>query len=148
MLHQACDNPNVRCKRNVSLRSPLICGAAGKSERVAETIQSEREQVRGYIRARSEARERFGSALFSDPAWEMIVHLYSRRLSRERTSVRRLCELSHVAATTGKRWLEALERQGDVKRVGDLLDPQRTFVELTSSGSEKMRTVLQTLFSH
>lgn len=94
--------------------------------------------VRQLIRQRR-ARERyFDSALFSDPAWDILLDLTIARAEHSRVSVTSLCIASSVPPTTALRWIKEMVNNGLLKRTKDQSDRRRVFVELTDSAANAM----------
>lgn len=63
------------------------------------------------LRLRARRNEMIGHALFRDPAWDMLLDLYSAHESGDRLSVSALCYASGVPPTTALRHLERLEKR-------------------------------------
>ena len=118
--------------------------AAGEHPRECEVIQPSR-----LVRAVQAARQRrvalFDDDLFSDPAWDILLELYALYLEQRRASVSALYSASSVPGSTALRWISKLERDGLVKRVDDLLDARRSWIELTADGHERMRRFFEML---
>ena len=79
----------------------------------------------------------FGN-LFGEPAWDMLLELYSAFLEQRRISVSSLCIASAVPATTALRHIGYLEKAGLLTRRGDPLDRRRVFVALTATALEAL----------
>jgi len=85
----------------------------------------------------------FGAeGLFADPAWDMLLDLYSVHLSNKQISITSACLAANVPATTGLRWIHVLEDAGLVERVQDTADARRTFVRLTPDAIAKLSKVI------
>ena len=154
MLHQACDSSSAiyitpESAFDLPSRIDIIRGHLDALQtELADpgpSLVPELKQVRAYIRARREVRMRFGTGLFSDPAWEMLVHLYASELAQQRIAVSKLWEVASVPSATGWRWLKELERTGHVARRQDRFDARRAWVQLTRSGSQKMEDYFRSL---
>lgn len=92
---------------------------------------------------RNRARDRiFGADLFSDPAWNLLLHLYIGEKSDQPCSVSSLCLAVDLPQSTGLRWVIALERSGNVRRRTDPLDRRKTSVSLTAAAIERMEKAL------
>ena len=77
----------------------------------------------------------FESALFGEPAWDMLLALYiaqGRGLSMKTTEA---CAESKAPQTTALRWLEHLERQGLVVRRPNPRRNNSSLVEITEKAA-------------
>jgi DNA-binding MarR family transcriptional regulator len=101
--------------------------------------------VRAVIRARAQRQGFFGTDLFADPAWDVLLELYACELAQHRISVSKLCFAVGVPTTTVIRWLALLDRHGLVQRDEDLMDRRRVWVSLSAAGLEKMQNYFQSL---
>jgi DNA-binding MarR family transcriptional regulator len=97
------------------------------------------ERVNWLIQARRTRARYLTPELFADPAWDILLDLLRAEIAHERISVSSACIAAAVPATTGLRWLKALEQQGLVVRHRDLLDARRTYVTLSSDTSMALR---------
>lgn len=95
-------------------------------------------------RAKEEFSERsrrsalFGTAMFGEPAWEMLLALYILDVSGQRQTIGALLQFSSMSMSTAKRWLDYLELHGLVTREEHPTDKRTSFVRLTDSGREKL----------
>ena len=101
--------------------------------------------VKGLIRARDQRTKFFPRSLFSEPAWEILLELYTAEVAQRRVSVSQLCVTAGLPATTGLRWLSTLEANRLVIRIADPLDARRSFVSLTSEGRQSMESFVDSL---
>ncbi|MCK8458430.1 MULTISPECIES: MarR family winged helix-turn-helix transcriptional regulator [Sphingomonas] len=95
--------------------------------------------VRRAIRARRLRDQFFGTALFEDPGWDMLLDLYAAELERGRVSVSSLCIAAAVAPTTALRWIARMTDTGLFERRPDMHDRRRAFMVLSDRASEAMR---------
>ena len=101
--------------------------------------------LRNMLRARASRAEFFSEHLFADPAWDMLLSLYSAELEQKRVSVSSLSLASRVPATTALRWISALQKDGLIVRQPDPFDGRRIFVALSAEGSRAVRTYFNSL---
>lgn len=101
-------------------------------------------QARAIIKARNHRRSFFNSALFSDPAWDILLDLLSAEAEGKRRSISGVGLTANIPATTALRWISALEQEGLVRRENDPLDRRRTFVMLTDGGLLALRRYFET----
>ncbi|MEG3083957.1 hypothetical protein U1707_09925 [Sphingomonas sp. PB2P12] len=95
--------------------------------------------VRHAIRARRLRDQFFGTTLFEDPGWDMLLDLYAAELEQGRVSVSSLCIAAAVAPTTALRWIARMTDTGLFERRPDPLDRRRAFMVLSDRASAAMR---------
>ena len=100
------------------------------------------EHARRIIHDRRKRTHRFGSAMFGEPGWDMLLILYVEE-DINRLSVSRLVVASGSSLTTGLRWFEYLVSQQLVCRQNHPTDRRIDLVELTDKG----RSALDSYFS-
>jgi DNA-binding MarR family transcriptional regulator len=113
--------------------------------RPAPDRTAEAKWIRQVMRARASRESFFGSQLFADPAWDMLLELYWSEIAQRRISVSKLSNASGSPLTTALRWISALQKNGFVARMNDPLDGRRVFVRLTDRGREAMSNYLASL---
>ena len=102
-------------------------------------------EIEDLIRARARRAKHFNSALFADPAWDMLLYLYAAELGQRRVTVTKLGLASRVPPTTALRWLTSLQEEGLVQRQSDPLDGRRIFISLTDAGTSAMTAFFKDL---
>ncbi len=80
--------------------------------------------------------------IFSEPAWDILLDLFSSHLRGKNVSVTSACMAANVPASTALRWMNVLEEAGLVERVNDPSDGRRTFVQVTPNAIAKLTKVL------
>lgn len=83
----------------------------------------------------------FGKAMFGEPPWDMLLHLYVVDTG-QRQSVGRLADLAGATRSTALRWIDYLEHQQLVSREAHPTDRRAVFVELTAKGREALELYL------
>ncbi len=111
-------------------------GANKQAERLA----------RRYLASRRRRAKTFGDGLLHDPAWDMLLDLYSHRMTGVRISVSSACIASGVPNTTALAWLGRLEEQGLVVREPDSRDQRRTVLEITEGAAAALERWLNATF--
>jgi DNA-binding MarR family transcriptional regulator len=101
--------------------------------------------ARGIIRARTQRAKFLPPTLFAEPAWDILLELYSADLAQQRMTISDICVAARVPATTALRWLATLEASNLVLRRPDPLDGRRSFVELTDDGQRAMHDFFQSI---
>jgi DNA-binding MarR family transcriptional regulator len=80
----------------------------------------------------------FPDGLFGEPAWDLLLALFT---AREKGETMILCEAyraARVSDTTGRRLLEQLEKEGLISRRRAPRSRKTRLVELTPDGVERM----------
>jgi DNA-binding MarR family transcriptional regulator len=103
------------------------------------TLEVPVERVSWLIAARRKRARYLSPELFAEPAWDILLDLLRAELAGERISVSSACLAGGVPASTGLRWLKALEQQGLVLRQSDPRDARRIFVALSPNASGALR---------
>ena len=97
---------------------------------LAKTIESYRERRR---------RERiFSRDLFGEPAWDILLDLFSAHLQNKRVSVTSVCIAANVAPTTALRWITELQENTLIERFDSETDRRVKWIRLTDSASKMM----------
>lgn len=90
--------------------------------------------ARSEIRARASRGRFFRPTLFSDPAWDILLELFSAEHEGRLVSISGVGLTSNIPQTTAHRWINVLEREGLVERTNDPRDGRRTFLSLSRFG--------------
>lgn len=90
-------------------------------------------------RARQRRAQHFNPALFSEPAWDMLLELFVNRTRGLRVATTHLCAASGTPLATCVRWIGTLEAQGLLRRYRVPEDRRLTLIELTASAYDAMR---------
>jgi CheY-like chemotaxis protein/DNA-binding MarR family transcriptional regulator len=94
---------------------------------------------------RKERKRIFGTDLFEDPVWEMLLDLANADSRGQEVPVTSLCLVSGVSTTTALRRLDDMAAASLVERRRDPTDGRRILVRLTGEGRDKVRRYLETL---
>ena len=97
------------------------------------------QEIRAVIRSRRLRDQFFASALFGDPAWDMLLDLFAAGLERREVSVSSLCIAAAVPPTTALRWIGTMHDAGLFERRADPGDRRRAYIGLSAKGWEGMR---------
>jgi DNA-binding MarR family transcriptional regulator len=103
--------------------------------------------IKLIIQARRKRAEHFPSAMFADPAWDILLELARAEIQQLRTTTSNLCEAAAVPATTALRWINSMIEDGALARRPDSFDRRRIYVELTYSASVSMKSYLSNFFT-
>lgn len=85
--------------------------------------------------------EIFGKGMFGEPAWEMLLILYTSDCGPRQT-IGRLAEFAGASKTTSLRWIDYLEAQHLILRTSHPTDKRVAFVELTDKGRDAIELYL------
>jgi DNA-binding MarR family transcriptional regulator len=95
------------------------------------------DQAKEELRRRRQRFTLFGRAMFSEPAWEVLLILYIEH-QQVRLTFSWVAEESGVPATTVHRWLDYLESQQLVRRVAHQTDKRAACIELTDKAARAL----------
>lgn len=101
--------------------------------------------VRDLIAMRRRRDALFGSDLFGEPAWDMLLELYLAEESHQPFMVSNLGASAGVPPTTALRWTGLLHEHGLIERRPDRRDGRRVLIVLTSKGRALMDQLLGAL---
>lgn len=91
------------------------------------------------LTARAKFSRRFDVALFSDPAFDMLLALFSAGEDGRTMTTNGCCAASRVPRTTALRWIKLLVARGHVITADDPADRRSTLLHL----SETARTMIR-----
>jgi predicted transcriptional regulator len=94
--------------------------------------------IRRIIQQRRLRDRYFGSEIFGDPAWDMLLDLAVARVEYKRVSVTSLCIASSVPPTTALRWISEMVKSGLLQRTEDETDRRRAFISLTDKAADTL----------
>jgi DNA-binding MarR family transcriptional regulator len=83
-----------------------------------------------------------GEALFSEPAWDILLDLFICDHEGHRLSVSAVCIGARAPSATALRYLTLLQEAGLVERTRDERDGRRSHVQLTGIGRRRMAVLL------
>ncbi|MEP7349798.1 MAG: hypothetical protein ABI668_07580 [Sphingorhabdus sp.] len=98
--------------------------------------------VRHMIKLRRLRDSYFDSALFADPAWDILLDLIAAELEGKTVSVSSLCIAAAVPATTALRWITAMTNSGMLVRHHDPDDARRVFIALSAETRASLQQYL------
>jgi DNA-binding MarR family transcriptional regulator len=101
------------------------------------------ERARREFVGRQRRSQFFSSAMFGEPAWDMLLALYVIEQSGPRHTIVKLVAQAAAPATTALRWLEYLDKERLVVRHSNPIDRRTTFIEI----SDKARLALDAYYS-
>ena len=118
--------------------------AQSDASQAAENIASpeQRALLRGHARqirfSRDLRQKTFDRNIFGEPAWDVLLALYTIDGDQRRLNIRELAKLTSLALTTVLRWLDYLEEHGLIDRRPNPFDQRMVYVELSNKGRDAM----------
>jgi DNA-binding MarR family transcriptional regulator len=112
---------------------PALLPTAAAADRSAVAATVER-----LIALRRKRGSFFSAALFSEPAWEILLVLALADARYHRLTVSKLCERIDAPATTALRWIRLLTENGLIVRSDDVTDKRRKYVRLSDAAYDRM----------
>ena len=100
------------------------------------------DHVQSVLSLRRGREALFGKRLFSDPAWDVILHLYAQRLAHRTTSTLELSRAIGVPESVVARWLVVLAQSGIVA-VDGARSGRHAVVRLSEEGAMKIGQLLE-----
>lgn len=101
--------------------------------------------ARVIYQSRKRRTDHFGAALFSEPAWDMLLALYLYGQRYGQLSVSRLADVVQVPLTTAIRWLDYLESARLVTRHNAPTDRRKVLIALSDNGRAALDDYFMTL---
>jgi DNA-binding MarR family transcriptional regulator len=126
----------------VSDRLEFMLQHAGRSRVEGGQQECVGPKVAAIIKAREARGRLFPPSLFSDPAWDILLHLLRAEINHVRLSFTRLAEQANVPPTTANRWISIMVDKSIVIRRDDHLDARRAFIELHPDASAALRDLI------
>lgn len=130
----------------------LICDAQGRSTERGLSSLSGSEQIdqclplaRTIFLSRRLRQRYFPKSIFGEPAWDMLLALFTNVDSGEDPTVTNLAHHVDCPLTTALRWLDYLEQARFITRRPHSTDKRVMVVNLTSSAREKLTTYFEAL---
>lgn len=101
--------------------------------------------ARWWLKARRLREEMFGPGLFADPAWDILLDLYTAAARGESVQISSLAFAARVPHSTAIRWARIMTQAGIVERRKDPADARRVHVSLSAAASALMEDYLARL---
>lgn len=96
--------------------------------------------ARRYAKLRHERKMLFQKPIFADPAWDILIDLFSAEGEGKRVSVTSACAAADVPATTALRWLGVMEREGLIERHAAGEGRRGSFLRITPAARDRVAT--------
>jgi DNA-binding MarR family transcriptional regulator len=98
--------------------------------------------ARRIAQARTTRGRYFRKELFAEPAWDMLLDLFIAHLESRPVYVSSLCIAANVPQTTALRYIQDLERNGEIVSHVDSADGRRRWLQLTEDSVAAMSAML------
>lgn len=85
-----------------------------------------------------------GTTEFTNPAWDLLLEVYSNRLLQRRAGLTDMANAAGVAPTTALRWYSKLEKDGWLVRRAHTEDRRKSWFELTPDAAQKLEAYFAT----
>lgn len=92
--------------------------------------------------ARRLREEVIGSELFSDPAWDILLDLYTALARGGRVKSSSVSVIAGVPPSTGRRWVSKLLDLGLIERIKERPDQRFTYLGLSAKGRDIMEAFM------
>lgn len=115
----------------------------GSAERLetpfgGQSLAAMQEAARYVLRLRKAAKSYFGPPVLSEPAWNLMLALYSADLAHDEFRIGSIAELAGIPRSTTLRWLIKLQDGGFVALESDPRDKRAVGVRMTETGRQAM----------
>jgi len=101
--------------------------------------------VHTIIRGRAARAQFMPPSWFSDPAWDILLHLYRACLEGRPLTVGELGQLTGIKPTTVNRWIDTLVCRGWIDRHRCEEDARRVWIALSDRGADQMSAYFESL---
>ncbi|KWV93325.1 winged helix DNA-binding protein [Erythrobacter sp. YT30] len=96
-----------------------------------------------WLKAREKRAEFFEPGIFADPAWDILLYLFSANADHRVPIIKEVVSAANVPATTAYRWITILIEKGLAEKRSDPIDRRRGFIVITPKGIDNMKAYLQ-----
>lgn len=135
---------------------PFVGGASGKASPSSQVLAlmvepavrnssgiegSQRDRTKLARAFYSDRRDRdalFPSGIFADPAWDILLILYSAEVAQQRLNITSVCAAAAVPATTALRWIDNLLRHGLLRKEPHATDGRTNWLQLTADARGRL----------
>lgn len=101
-----------------------------------------------WLKARRLREDMFGPGLFADPAWDILLDLYTAEARGKCVQTSSLAIAARVPHSTAIRWAKIMTQAGLIVRHKDPQDARRVHVRLSPSARALMEDFLARLSQH
>jgi hypothetical protein len=130
----------ITCRQTEEVGFPHTVAASPISDPSEDAMLLRAARQIASIRTRRS--QHFRGELFAEPAWDMLIDLFIAHLEGRQIYVSSLCIAAGVPATTALRYIQDLERHGEIISTPDAEDGRRRWLWLSESTAAAMRALL------
>jgi DNA-binding MarR family transcriptional regulator len=124
VLEESADGENLLQHRLSSDTAARHSSGVARSELIAA--------AKCVYRYRRQRLQLFPAGMFGEPAWDMLIAMYSLSDTIAAVSVGRLCAFSGAPPTTALRWMDYLTAQGFLERTEAINDKRKAMISITA----------------
>lgn len=136
---------SAACPVDAEGKLKLIAAIVGPiAQPIAADHRTAHDKARSLLDLRRKRERMFGTQLFADPAWDLLLDLFANGDEGSRIQVSSACIAANVPQSTALRWIAALVESGLVVRSTDPHDRRRAFVSLSERARYSMEALLAT----
>jgi DNA-binding MarR family transcriptional regulator len=110
-------------------------------KKLRRKIEITEDHIVSILIARRSRETMFGSNLFAEPAWDVLLELYAAMLGTRTMDVSDLATAIGVPRSTTERWVALLEARGFVARKNGTPGQSGSQVSLTEAGQARMKSL-------
>lgn len=100
-------------------------------------------ELNSFIELHKNRSKIFKGFSFSDPAWDILLHLTRAYIENRRVPITEACDASDAPKSSAWRFIKQLEDANLIQREQDATDRRRSFVELSTKGLDAMASYFQ-----
>jgi hypothetical protein len=92
------------------------------------------QSVADVMTLRRQRSKHINASLFGEPAWDMLLALFSNHLAQTDLTIEQVCQTGGPFETTTRRWFDILVTRGLVEVAGNGIDERQNLARLTERG--------------
>ena len=131
-----------RVKREASPSTQVLAlilePQVGSASRIGSDPCERAELARKLYGARRDRDNLFPSNIFADPAWDILLILYSADLAQQRLNITSVCAAAAVPTTTALRWIDNLVDHALLRKEQHATDGRTIWLQLTSDARTRL----------
>jgi DNA-binding MarR family transcriptional regulator len=117
----------------------MVASARLNPRDVHQSQSAMQDAARYMLRLRKAAKSCFGPPVLSEPAWSLMLALYTADAARKQLHIGSVAKRADVPRSTALRWLTKLQQSGFVMLEPEPSDKRAIRVRMTEDGAEAMQ---------